>query len=67
MKLYLHEGRVERDVTLFGVQFVNGEAEVSDREFTLIETLEKYNSVQRTPPPAKAAPKAPKAEKVEKE
>jgi hypothetical protein len=61
MKIYLHENRAERDVTLAGIQFANGEAEVSDRDENLVSYLEKFYAVLRTAP-AKAA-KPAKAEK----
>jgi hypothetical protein len=68
MKIYLHENRAERDVTLAGIEFTNGEAEVSDRDENLVSYLEKFYAVLRTAPAeAVNAAKAAKAAKAEKQ
>lgn len=59
MKVYVNENRAGFNGELLGVVFTDGVAEVSDREQTLIEMLEKYYSISRNAP-AKAAAKVEK-------
>lgn len=47
MKLFVNENRKGFSGQLFGVEFVDGVAEVNDHDQVLVEMLEKYHSVSR--------------------